>query len=171
AGEGGLRTLVAASVGKTQAAQQAKGERDPSPRELQYKGFWTEFLPELHDTYPGWSRSNTPTTGSWLELPTGRTGIAYSLNFTTPRRLRAEVYLYDGAKHFAPLLAKSAEIDATFGESMSWEELPEKRASRIAIYRDEADVGNETDWPAYRKWLLDMAGRLRETFQPEIDAL
>jgi hypothetical protein len=170
-GEGGLRTLVAASVGKTQAAQQAKGEREPSARELQYKGFWADFLPELHKRYPGWSRSQTPTTGSWLELPTGRTGIAYSLNFTTPRRLRAEVYLYDGAQHFPRLLAKKGEIDGVFGAGLSWEELPERRASRIAVYRDSSDVGTEDEWPAYREWLLDMAGRLRDTFQPHIEDL
>lgn len=166
----GLRTLVATAVGQTQAAQQAKGEREPSAREHQYLDFWGQFLPQLRATYPDWSRSNKATTVSWIELPAKRSSVSYSVNFTGPGRLRAEVYLVQGSESFPPLLAKKTAIEATFGETLSWEELPDKRASRIAIYRD-GDVGNIDDWPAYTKWFLEMAGRLRTVFQPHIDAL
>jgi hypothetical protein len=169
AGEG-LRTLVASAVGQTQAAQQAKGEREPSAREQQYLGFWGQFLPELRATYPDWSKSNKPTTVSWIELPAKRSNVTYSINFTGPGRLRAEVYLVHGSETFPPLLAKKAEIEAAYGGTLNWEELPDKRASRVATYRD-GDVSNVGDWPAYAKWFLEMAGRLRSVFQPHIDAL
>jgi Domain of unknown function (DUF4268) len=166
----GLRTLVAASVGQTQAAQQAKGEREPSPRERLYMDFWEQFLPRFLAEHSGWTRSTTPSKVSWMELPAKRTNVSYGINFTGPGRIRAEVYLYKGAEMFPQLLAKRSEIDAAFGEPLSWEELPDKVASRIAIYRD-GDVGDEDEWPTYTKWFIEMAGRLRTVFQPHIDAL
>ncbi|MDP9067409.1 MAG: DUF4268 domain-containing protein [Actinomycetota bacterium] len=170
AGEGGLRTLVAAAVGQTQAAQQAKGDHEPGPRGRLYKEFWEQFLPQLHARYPGWSKTNKASTVSWLELPARKTNIAYSINFTGTRRLRGEVYLYKGSETFPQLVAQKDEIERAFGEPLAWEELPEKQASRIAVY-GEGDVGQVDTWPAYTKWFLDTAGRLRSVFQPHIDAL
>lgn len=169
AGEG-LRTLVATSVGQTQAAQQAKGEREPTPRERLYMDFWEQFLPQFCSAHPGWTRSTKPSKVSWMELPAKRTHIAYSINFTGPGRLRAEVYLYRGAETFPQLLAKKPEIEAALGESLSWEELPERVASRIALYRD-GDVANVEDWPSYTRWFIETAGRLRAAFQSHIDEL
>jgi hypothetical protein len=169
AGEG-LTTLAATTVGKTQAAQIAKGEREVSLREIQYRDFWEQFLPQLHATYPEWSRTNRAPIVSWLELPAKKTGIAYGVNFTGPGKLRAEVYLHKGSEHLPSLIAKKMEIEDALGERLQWEELPERQASRIAVYR-EGDVGNTDDWSAYTKWFLDMAGRLRKAFQGHIDAL
>lgn len=169
-GEGDIKTLVASAVGQTQAAQQAKGQREASPREQQYLDFWTQFLPELRATYPDWTRTKAPPKGSWIELPAKRTHVAYTVNFTGPGRLRVEVYLYKGKEMFLQLLAQKAAIEAAFGEALSWEELPERVGSRIAIYRD-GDVADRDDWPAYNKWFLHNAGRFREVFQPHIDAL
>lgn len=166
----GLRTLVATPVGKTQKAEQTKGEREPSPRELQYRSFWEQFLPQLHATYPGWSKANKPSIVSWLELPAKRTGVTYSLNFTAANKIRAEVYLYKGTEFFPPLFAKKEQIETALGEALEWEELPTKQASRIAIYRD-GHVTNEDEWQAYARWFLDAVGRMKTVFQPQIDAL
>lgn len=166
----GLRTLVATAVGQTQAAQQAKGEREPSARERLYMDFWEQFLPQFRSTFPDWTRSTTPSKVSWMELPAKRTNVAYSLNFTGPGRLRAEVYLYKGAETFPQLAAKKDEIETAFGQALEWEELPDKVASRIAVYR-EGDVGNVDDWPAYNKWFIENAARLRSAFQSHIDEL
>lgn len=169
-GEGGLRTLVASAVGQTEAAQQVKGQRQPTLREQQYLDFWTQFLPDLRTTYPGWTRSSTPPKGSWIELPAGRTDTYYSVNFTGPGRLRSEVFLAKGKELFPRLEAKRAEIESVFGEPLSWEELPERVGARVAAYRG-GDVANQDEWPAYNKWFLEMAGRFRQVFQPYIDAL
>lgn len=169
AGEG-LRTLVATAVGQTQAAQQAKGEREPTPRERLYMDFWEQFLPQFRATYPDWTKSTTPSKSSWMELPAKRTNVAYSLNFTGPGRLRAEVYLYKGAEMFPQILANKDAIEAAFGGQLEWEELPQKMASRVAVYR-EGDVRNVDDWPSYSKWLIENAGKLRSAFQSHIDAV
>lgn len=169
-GEGGLRTLVASSVGQTQAAQQAKGAREPTTREQEYLDFWDQFLPQLRSAYPDWTRTSKPARVSWIELPAKRTHLYYSLNFTGPGRLRCELYLAKGAEWFPRLLEKRSEIEAEFGESLSWEDLPERVGSRVAVYRD-GDVAHRDDWPAYDKWFIEMAGRFRRVFQPYVDAL
>lgn len=165
-----VRTLVATTIGMTQAAQEAKGERAPTTREMQYRAFWEQFLPKLHATHPGWSRASIPSVVSWLELPAGRTGIAFGVNFTGPGRIRAEVYLYRGKEMLPPLMAKKSEIETAFGQPLEWEELPDRVASRVAIYR-KGDVANTADWPEYTDWLLENVGRLRAVFQPHIAQL
>jgi hypothetical protein len=169
-GEGDIRTLVASAVGQTQAAQQAKGQRQASPREQQYQDFWSQFLPELRATYPDWSRTSSPPKGSWIELPAKRSDIYYSVNFTGPGRLRCEVFMTKGKEMFPRLLTNKAEIEAAFGQELSWEELPDKIGSRVAVYRD-GDVANSQDWPTYNKWFLENAGAFRQVFQAHIDAL
>ena len=44
---------------------------------LHYRDFWSEFIPEFHETHPGWSRARTPPKVNWMRFPAGRTGVQY----------------------------------------------------------------------------------------------
>ena len=66
---------------------------------LHHRDFWNEFIPEFHETHPGWSRARTPPKVNWMWFPAGRTGMAYSVSFCRPDKrcqFRLELYIDTG---------------------------------------------------------------------------
>ena len=151
-----------------------------STSQLAYRDFWAEFLPAFHERYPGWSRAQTPSKDNWMNFPAGKSGVHYSVNFCHPEdrpRFRFELYVdgkdkEDVDRRFAELEAQRPKIETAFGDTLEWERLDTRRASRIAsYYPDDVGVHTRDKWPDVREWTLDHLGRLREAMQPHIDGL
>ena len=152
-------------------------QRAKTGRELLYLRFWDEFLPALVSECPGWTRRNKPTTDSWMQLPTGRTGLSIIPCFCKPEdeyRLRVELYIDVGdAKTnkaaFERLHEQKARIEEDLGEALDWDRLDDRKGARISLYYAEGiEVSEEEKWPAARNWLVDAAGRMRQVFAPAI---
>jgi hypothetical protein len=70
------------------------------------------------------------------------------------------------------LVAARKRIEDRYGEALDFEEFPNSRASRIAsYYPGPASIERQGEWPRYRDWLVQRAGRFREGVQPEVDGL
>jgi hypothetical protein len=155
-----------------QASTAAKtGSQDGSGKGALYVGFWTRFLDRVHEERPQWTHSRKPNGSNWISMPSPFKGYnCYYVSFAVGHRMRYELYIdgLDGdevANRFAALLARRSEIEAAFGGALSWEELPGRRASRIAAYRD-GDVSNTTEYDAYIDWFIDTGTRLRAALDP-----
>jgi Domain of unknown function (DUF4268) len=48
-----------------------------------------------------------------------------------------------------------------YGRPLEWEELPTKRACRIAEYKDDCRLADTERWDEYTAWFLDAGTRLR----------
>lgn len=102
---------------------------------------------------------NRPKVGydNWTSMSSGPFGF-YSVSFAAGGLLRAEVYMDTGDQVttkmlFDELAADKGAIEAAFpGEEVGWERLDNKRASRVAVYRqapsllDEAETRKARDW-------------------------
>ena len=153
---------------------------DLSDKQLAYVDFWSKFLPEFHERYPGWSRANTPSKDNWMEFPAGRTDLHYSVNFCRPEnrpRFRIELYV-DAPKEetasarFGELMNQRSAIEDGFGGPLNWEPLEGRRSCRIASYfPEDVDVVNRSRWTELRAWAIDDLGRLRDALKPYIDQL
>ena len=55
--------------------------------------------------------------------------------------------------------------------SMDWQELPDAHACRIALYRPDSPLEDETRWPEYSTWMIDQTTRMSDVFMPAIRAL
>ena len=148
--------------------------------QLHYRDFWSEFLPEFHEAHPGWSRARIPQKVSWMLFPAGRTGVQYSVAFCQPGkryRFRIELYINTGEAGekthiFNALMERRNEIEKNFGESLEWEPLVGRQASRIAsYYRDDVPVREREKWPDLREWAIERMGVFREALQPHLDAV
>jgi hypothetical protein len=157
----------------TQAAGKAA-----SPKELLYQEFWQGFLEQLHERLPAFSKVKSPPRGSWLSMSAGRSGIAYSVNFTSPDRLRAELYVDASDEdlqqaRWAALFAQRQAIDKAWGSdapALEWEPLPERRASRIATYREGVLEARES-WTSYQDWMIGALDRLRGALDQHVKNL
>ena len=112
-----------------------------------------------------------------MALATGVSGIFYSLAFASGERLRVELYVDPNRVALRPmawpaLVAAGDRIEDRYGEALEFEELPRSRASRIAsYYPGPASIEREREWPRYRDWLVQRAGRFRDAVQAEVDRL
>ncbi len=108
-----------------------------------YVEFWTRFLERVRSEHPDWTRSRKPSANNWLEMPCPwKGGPAFSSSFASGGQLRSELYIdFPGdsqavAELFSYLSDRRDAIETTYGSTLNWEELPNRRASRIADYAE-----------------------------------
>ncbi|GAB4243807.1 MAG: DUF4268 domain-containing protein [Thermoleophilia bacterium] len=140
-----------------------------SERAAMYAEFWTRFLERLQESHPNWSRARKPPTANWLGMPSPIKGAVFSAAFTTGQRLRHELYIDTGDSETTLELFRSLEehreaLEGAYGRELTFEELPGKRACRIAEYR-EGDVEQTDRHEEFIEWLLDAGERLRSALR------
>jgi hypothetical protein len=137
-----------------------------------YVTFWTTFLERVHAERPAWTKARKALPQNWLNMPSPFRGggVLYSVNFPAGGKLRTELYIDNGDGDanlalFEALRAHQNEIEASFGEPLSWEDLPGKRACRIAVY-GIGDVAETDKHDDYITWFIESGTRLRAALDP-----
>lgn len=136
-----------------------------------YLAFWQTFLDRARRDGDGsWIRARGTRSDNWMVLAS-REGDAYVLGFTGESQLRCEYYFggSDGdtnLRRYRAFEARRAQIERHFGAELSWEELPGRKASRIAAYRP-GQVLNPGEHAEYAEWFLATANRLRAAIDAE----
>ena len=97
-------------------------------------------------------------------------GCRYSSTFAWQDRLRHELYIGtgDGEKNkaiFEHLRNRREQLEGEYGSALSWEDLPGKRACRLADYTDGCSVLDRERHDEYIDWLLDAGVRLRRALK------
>jgi hypothetical protein len=149
-------------------AQFAMATRDAqrsSGRGPLYLRFWTSFLETAAARSVPWYRRRKPQPANWIDVHYIRTGIRFSVSFGQGGRIRTELYIDTGDAEqnlavFGGLKMRVVEIEEAFGESLDWQELPKRRACRIAWY-GVGDVTNEDAHDEYIDELIDHMTRLQ----------
>lgn len=132
-----------------------------------YQRFWTLVLEKLQERYPGWTSAKAPSRRQWMLLPSGTSAASYGL-VALRDAVRVEVYLDNldtdiNKVNFARLLAHKESIQKAFGKDLNWDELPNRRASRISV-TESANFKDEADWPQIMNHLVQEVGNLRAAF-------
>ena len=157
-----------------QASQVAKrvASDGPSQTGAFYQQYWTG-LRDAMEAETVSVRFPKPWPGNWLPFKIGRTGFELSVNIYRDERLiRVELYMHQ--KHMAPkqafkLLENSKdEIERSYGGRLDWQELPDRRASRIATYLRDVDVADKDDWPRQHRWIVSQLGELGRVFRERV---
>lgn len=110
----------------------------------------------------------------WFEFPVGRTGFAISSTISVDKqRLGVELYIAnDPSKNaFKALSTEKSAIEAEFGEPLDWQELPSKKASRIALFKLNSDPSEEATRRNQHVWMLEKMERFRAVFSSRVKAL
>jgi hypothetical protein len=142
----------------TKAAQRTGGK---GPLYLQ---FWHAFLEEAAARSVPWYRPRKPQPSNWLDVLYIKTGVRLSVSFGQGGSLRSELYIDTGDAEenlalFSGLRGRSEEIEAAFGGALDWQELPNRRACRIA-WHGVGEVTNEEQHAAYINDLIEHTTRL-----------
>ncbi len=143
----------------------AEARSEHTPRGQLYQRFWTLYLAEVRRRHPDWSRARKAPAEGWMSLPSPIRGTELNPSFAMGGRLRHEIYIDtgDGARNleiFRALEGQREAMEAAYGRSLDFEELPDARACRIAEYRP-GEVTDEQAHGQYVEWFLDAGERLR----------
>jgi uncharacterized protein DUF4268 len=69
------------------------------------------------------------------------------------------------------LQAQKEDIEREFGEPLLWEELPGKKATRIAVYKYEVNPADEIQYPELHAWMLSKMDRFKRVFAGRVRTL
>lgn len=133
-------------------------DADLSETKSQQLAYWTalrDFLSERGSPL----RSQKPLPQHWTLFGIGRAGFTLTAKMNTrENRLGVELYIgHDEAKPFFYLLQdQKHQIQSEMGFPLSWEELPDRKGSRLAVYRDGVDPTDEDSWGAQHLWISEM---------------
>ena len=146
-----------------------------TPRGEAYRAYFQKLIDELRETHKfTGARAGQPQ--SWYTFSSGHRGIVYGHSFAQGGRVRTEVYLDSGdaernKRLFDLLKGEQIAIESECGESLEWERLDERRASRIAVYRDGAIDGTDAELDEIRAWAITRLLRFKEVFGSRLGAL
>jgi CBS domain-containing protein len=131
-------------------------------REKAYIGFFSKLLDDFRKNSKIPVKDQSPDGTSWLVLqtiPRGKSGMgSFVCSFTRDKRFRIELYLdlrdKDLTKSVFDKLYKQKDIFENQLGPIEWERLENRRASRIAIYRD-GHITEEYKHDELRSWAVN----------------
>lgn len=136
--------------------------------------YWTNLHTVLNQKKGRIAGSRKPQAQSWMGYSIGRTGFHLGAVMIRPKRqIRVELYISgDQAKVLLGQLQEQADaIHQDLGYSLEWEELPDRRDARVAIYLQDLDPEDERDWPRQHDWLADKLNDMHRAFSGRVRAL
>ncbi|MBC8288995.1 MAG: DUF4268 domain-containing protein [Planctomycetes bacterium] len=155
---------VREKASQERAARQGEGER-----EQRHLRFWSQLLAKANARSP-LHQNVSPPRGNWI----GTTNYGLGFNYVLARqRGRVEIYIGrtdrdENKSIFAELESHKAAIEKAFGGELSWQQLGQKTASRIAAFANSGSTGDESTWDTLQTEMVDQMIRLEAALAPYI---
>lgn len=119
-------------------------------------------------------RARKPQGQQWSGFSIGRSGIELNAFINTNAQwIRAELTLNgdSGKAWFARLLPAQMQIAQELPFAVEWEEMPDRKQSRISVTLPGTSPVDEADWPRQHAWLLSRLTELDRVFRHRISAI
>ena len=132
--------------------------------------FWkglTEYM-KLNKTFLNLRKARAQ---HWYTLAVGSPKFHISLTVNSRlKQIGCELYIKETQYGFTNLEKDREAIEKELNSQLEWQELPEKKASRIIQYHS-ADFQNKDNWEELFKWFKERAESFHNTFHNRIKNL
>ena len=113
---------------------------------------------------------------SYWSLGIGRSGFSLAADFTIDNKFRVEIYIDTGKEElnksaFEQLKEKKAILEEKIGQELIWDELPDRRASRIYAAIDGSIDDDFQKLDTMIEWATPLLIKFKEVFNPLIKNL
>jgi len=151
-----------------QKSSKKPGTGEISAKREAYQKYFQDLIDELREKHK-FSNARKGQPQSWYSFASGYSGLTYGMCFALGSRVRVEFYIDQGDeeknKALFDLIYQDREaIESQFGEKLEWERLDEKRACRIAIYREGSIEDDPAKLNEIRDWSIQKLLKLKEVF-------
>lgn len=162
-------------VGPSQIIKEAGVEKKEwAKRHLERLEFWDQLLKKSAQLTPLFLNIK-PKRDNWIETSAGKSGLRYSYVILMDSA-RIELYIDTGdgmqnKKIFDELYSEKDQIESEFGESIDWQRLDMKRASRIAVLIKGRGLKDKDKWDKLQEEMIDKMIRFEKVFKKRIQTL
>ena len=155
-------------------AVRASQAKEFSEVKLDQLKFWEELIEHSEELPEAALRlSRKPRPQHWYNIAIGRSGFRLTLTVNSVlQRVGCEIYIYDdnAKSYFDLLILKKEEIENELGYKLEWQELEDKKGSRIAIY-ESGLYEREEERQELIAWLYEKGVEFSNAFGPIIQNL
>ncbi|MDO8861008.1 DUF4268 domain-containing protein [Haliea sp. E1-2-M8] len=136
--------------------------------------FWEQALDAFSQSGCSLYNNISPGKDHWLSAGSGLSAMGFNLIFSK-NEVRVEFYMsrsQAGANQFVfdRLEAQKASIEADFGDSLTWQSLPGRKACRI-LYAKPIDGYDKSNWPEMIQWLVVHMTRLEKSLRRPLEKI
>lgn len=140
-----------------------------------FRKFWAQLIERSKARTPLLA-NRTGTTDHWLSAGIGRTGFHLNMSVIQHEgQVECYIRLPAGESQstavFNALLARRAEIEATFGGALDWQELPGRQGCRICKQLPGGWKSPEAEWPEMQDRMIDTLIRFEGALKKPIQDL
>ena len=141
--------------------------------QLQYQKYWTHLRDALERAESAVLFS-TPSKYSYQSFGIGHSDFQIR---AWQSRKNKQIYIQlmmleeDAKAHFHLLKEQQQDIEAEFGESLKWLEMPNNKGSSVYLYQENVDPTDEADWQNQHEWMISKLERFYKVFQQRIKHL
>ena len=165
-----LQFRVAVSPNEWQKSAKKKSSTTTSEKSERYLVYFQALLDDLRVNYK-FTGARKAQPQSWYSFSSGNKLFVYSHSFASGNRIRTEVYIDSGdadenKSYFDSLLSQREVIEAEFGHPLEWERLDDKRASRVAIYREGSINCSSDELQEVHTWAVNNLLQMKKVFGP-----
>lgn len=143
--------------------------QEPSETKEKYRSYFQELIDDLRNTHR-FTNARAGQPQNWYTFASDNSKLyRYSVSFSQGGKVRVEIYIDCGDKAkneelFDCLLQSKVQIESEIGTELSWERLDNRRACRIAAYRD-GDIDMDSDVLSEIKgWMIQNLLRFKSVF-------
>lgn len=140
-----------------------------------YRSYFQTLIDTLREKHK-FTNARSGQPQNWYSFSSERSKVfVYSTSFSRGGKVRVEIYLdcRDKQKNeqlFDCLLAQKEQIESAVGHSLEWERLDERRACRIAVYRDGEIDADTTTLVEISEWAIQCLLKFKQVFPTYISA-
>ena len=148
-----------------------KVEKEIKSRHLLRNEFWSLIISKMRESETDLYNNISPSKATWLSAGSGISAVQYDFGFLK-KYLRVELYIGRKSKEenefiFDELYKKKNEIEASYGNSLQWRRLDNKKASGITFEKDY-DTGNKEIWEEMTDYLVASMIRFEKALKPHL---
>ena len=110
-------------------------------------------------------KERKPSVDQWMDFSIGFRTCHITISQIIKRdELDVELYINDGKSMFPKLLEHRDEIEQKSGLQLDWRELPERKASRIVVVKENAGLNDKSKWKEQFNWLMNVMLTMKKVF-------
>lgn len=165
---------VAGPSAQTEVVKRDKAEINE--RANMWREFWAQLLEQLNAVTSRFANI-TPPRENWMRAAAGGIGGVGFMISLNKQRLRLELYietpngLERNHQMFDRLMAHKEKIERSFGDSLTWEPLEQRKACRISYVAVYGDYRDPDQWQRLINGAVEMFPKFEGALQPRLREL
>ena len=160
---------------RKQTVSSSRTRGDVSERMAKYQNFFQGLIDTLREEHR-FTSAKKGQPQNWYSFSSGRSEFTFGTNFNSDGRARVELYIDAGGQEqnkqiFDRFEVQKALFESELEETLEWERLDNRRASRISIRRLGSIDDSTESLQEIQVWMIEKLLSFKRVFGPRLAEL